>query len=59
MNRNHSTPLTRLVVVAPPVLLSMWLGTHGVPVAARLATCVGLGAILILLVARYQRRALP
>ena len=58
MNRTIYPPLARFLVVGPPVLFSLWLGQRGVPVAARLATCVGLGAVLILLLARYQRRAL-
>jgi len=49
-------PLARFLVLGPTVLLSLALGGAGFPLWPRLATCVGFGAVLILLVARYQRR---
>ena len=49
-------PLARYVVLAPTMVLSLALGSFGFPLWLRLATSVGFGAVLILLVARYQRR---
>ena len=49
-------PLARFIVLAPTVLLSYELGNFGIPLLPRVAASVGLGAILIMLVARYQRR---
>ncbi|HVY26625.1 MAG TPA: hypothetical protein VHB79_08720 [Polyangiaceae bacterium] len=49
-------PLARYLVLAPTMLLSLALGALGVPLWLRLSTCVSFGAVLILLVARYQRR---
>ena len=48
--------LARYFVVAPTVLLSWMMGNMGVPLAIRLVTSITLGAALILIVARYQRR---
>ena len=49
-------PLARFLVVGPTVALSLWLGSLGYPLLPRVTACLGVGSILILLVARYQRR---
>jgi hypothetical protein len=56
MNQRLTTPLTRYLVLGPTVLLSWALGRVGYPPLPRLAVCVAAGAVLILLVARFQRR---
>ena len=53
-----SARVQRIVVVAPTVVLSMWLSSLGFPLLPRVALCLGLGTILILLVARHQRQRL-
>jgi hypothetical protein len=50
-----SPALARLLVVAPPIFLSLFLGSLGYPVLPRAFFCLGVGTILILLVARHQR----
>ncbi len=47
----------RILVVGPTVLLSLWLTSLGFPLVPRVIACMGVGTILILLVARHQRRA--
>ena len=51
-----SPALARLVVVAPPVFLSLFLGSFGYPVLPRAFFCLGVATVLIVLVARLQRR---
>jgi hypothetical protein len=46
----------RLLVVAPPVFLSLFLGSLGYPLLPRGLACLGLGMGLIVVVARFQRR---
>lgn len=53
-----SARVQRIVVVAPTVVLSMWLSALGLPLLPRVALCLGVGTSLILLVARHQRRRL-
>jgi hypothetical protein len=53
-----SPRVQRIVVVAPTVVLSMWLSSLGLPLLPRVAVSIGVGAILILVVARHQRRRL-
>ena len=50
-----SPQLARFVVVVPPVLLSLFLGSVGYPVLPRAFFCIGLGALLVVLVGRFQR----
>ena len=52
-----SLRVQRIVVVAPTVLLSMWLSSHGFPLLPRVGVSIFVGVALILLVARHQRRA--
>jgi hypothetical protein len=52
-----SPRLQRIFVVGPTVILSMWLSSLGLPLLPRFALSMGVGATLILLVARHQRRA--
>lgn len=56
MNGRLYPPIARYLVLAPTVLFSMWLTSVGVAPLPRLAAGVSLGAVMILLVARYQRR---
>jgi predicted PurR-regulated permease PerM len=51
-----TTPLTRYLVLAPTLLLSWALGRLGYPPLFRLAASVALGALLIVMVQRFQRR---
>jgi hypothetical protein len=57
MTRTLSPPLARFVVLAPTLLFSLLLGSFGFSPLPRLAAGLCLGAVLILLVARYQRRS--
>lgn len=50
-----SPKMARYVVVAPTVALSFVLGRAGYPILPRVTLCIGVGALLILLVARFQR----
>jgi len=52
-----SPRVQRIAVVAPTVILSMWLSSLGFPLLPRVTVCIGVGIALILLVARHQRRA--
>jgi hypothetical protein len=56
MTQQLSPRTQRVLVLGPTLALSLWLGGLGFPLLPRVAACVGLGSILILLVARYQRR---
>ena len=56
MTQPLSPRAQRTLVLGPTLVLSLWLGAVGYPLLPRVAACVGFGAILILLVARYQRR---
>ena len=56
MTQKLTTPLTRYLVLAPTLLLSLALARMGYSPLPRLAACVGLGALLIVAVARFQRR---
>ena len=56
MTQKLTTPLTRYLVLGPTVLLSWALGRVGYPPLPRLAACVAVGAVLIVLVSRFQRR---
>lgn len=58
MNRTLDPRLARYLVLAPVVLLSVLLSNLGYPPLLRVSLGVGVGAVLILLVARYQRRRL-
>jgi len=51
-----NSPIARYVVLAPTLLLSLGLARLGYPPLPRLGVCVAFGALLILLVARFQRR---
>ena len=53
-----SPRVQRIAVVGPTVMLSLWLSSLGFPLLPRVAVCIGVGASLILLVARHQRRRL-
>jgi hypothetical protein len=56
MTQPLSPRTQRIIVLGPTLALSLWLSGLGYPLLPRVAACIGLGAILILLVARYQRR---
>ncbi len=56
MTQKLTTPLTRYLVLAPTLLLSWALARAGFPPLYRLAASVALGAVLIVVVARFQRR---
>lgn len=51
-----NSPLARYAVLAPTVLLSMGLTALGYPPLLRMAVSVAFGGVLIVLVARVQRR---
>jgi hypothetical protein len=50
------TPLTRYLVLAPTLLLSWAMSLLGYAPLTRLTAGLCLGAVLIVLVSRYQRR---
>jgi len=56
MTQPLSPRTQRILVLGPTLVLSLWLSAVGFPLLPRVTTCIGFGAILILLVARYQRR---
>ena len=56
MTQKLTTPLTRYLVLAPTFVLSWALSRIGYPPLPRLAACLGLAAVLIVVVARFQRR---
>ena len=56
MTQPLSPRTQRIVVLGPTLVLSLWLSGLGYPLMPRVALGVGFGALLILLVARYQRR---
>ena len=55
MKQPLSPPITRYLVLGPTLALSIVLGSLGCPPLPRVSACVVLGALLIMLVARYQR----
>lgn len=52
-----SARVQRLAVVGPTVLFSFWLNSLGLPLWLRMPASIAVGAILILAIARHQRRA--
>lgn len=50
-----SPPMTRYLVLGPTLALSVVLGGAGCPPLPRVTACLALGALLIVLVSRYQR----
>jgi Flp pilus assembly protein TadB len=53
-----SPAITRYLVLAPTLALSVVLGALGVSPIARVPTCLAVGAALIVLVSRYQQKRL-
>jgi hypothetical protein len=56
MTQSLSPRTQRIIVLGPTLVLSLWLSALGYPLLPRVTICIGVGALLILLVARYQRR---
>jgi hypothetical protein len=50
-----SPPMARYLVIGPTLALSVIMSGLGISPVPRVTTCVGLGALLIVLVSRYQR----
>ena len=56
MTRALPGPVARYLVLGPTLALSVVLSSFGYPPLPRLAASLGLGALLIMLVAYFQRR---
>ena len=56
MTQPLSPRTQRILVLGPTLVLSLWLSSLGYPLLPRVTAGIAFGAILILLVARYQRR---
>ncbi len=56
MTQKLTTPLTRYLVLGPTLLCSWVLSRVGYAPLPRLAASVAVGAVLIVLVARFHRR---
>lgn len=50
-----SPPMARYLVIGPTLALSVVMSGLGISPVPRVTTCVALGALLIVLVSRYQR----
>jgi hypothetical protein len=58
VNKALSPQAARYLVLGPTLVLSIVLAGFGLRIMPRVALCLAFGAVLILLVARYQRRGM-
>jgi hypothetical protein len=56
MTQSLSPRTQRIIVLGPTLVLSLWLSALGYPLVPRVSLSIGVGALLIFAVARYQRR---